>query len=293
MPHRGVRLSDFRGYTDVPWKSMNPELMRKDFRSRVCEQIELYPEGDGRFRVATPFRFEDGDHFGIVLKQEGTRWILSDEASTLMHLSYWLDEEDIGSGNRQEIVEAALAGFSVENRQGEFAIAISGNNFGDALFNFVQALTKVSDVSFLSRERVRSTFVEDFKALLLAYVPEGRLTFDWTDPKRDPKMHYPVDCRINGMEHPLFVYALPSERKVQEATINLLTFERWGLRTQSLGIFEEQERINRTVLAKFTDVCDKAFSSLDDNRDRIAAFLQRVTGAPPDFVSRDRSTPRP
>jgi hypothetical protein len=226
--------------------------------------------------VFTPFRFEDGDHFGIVLKREGEGWILSDEASTLMHLSYWLDEDDVESGNRQEIIEGSLSEFSVENRQGELVIPISGVNFGDALFNFVQALTKVTDVSFLSRERVRSTFVEDFRAFLRAHVSEERLSFDWTDPMHDPKKYYPVDCRINGVTRPLFIYALPNEKKVQEATINLLTFERWGLTFQSLGIFEEQERINRRVLAKFTDVCDKAFSSLDENKDRISTHLKRI-----------------
>jgi len=78
------------------------------------------------------------------------------------------------------------------------------------------------------------------------------------------------------MRRPLLVYALPNEKKIQEATINLLTFERWGLKSQSLGVFEEQGRINRRVLAKFTDVCDKAFSSLEENRDRIRDYLQRI-----------------
>lgn len=255
---------------------MNQGSIKDDFKNRVCEQVDLKPEGQNRFRVLTPFRFEDGDHFGIVLKYEGNRWILTDEASTLMHLSYWLDEEDLGSGNRQELIQGSLSVFSVENRNGELIIPVLEDRFGDALFNFVQALTKVTDVSFLSRERVRSTFLEDFKAFLQANVPQDRLSFDWTDPTHDLKRHYSVDCRVNGMKRPLFVYALPNEPRVQEATINLLRFETWGLRFQSLGIFEDQEDINRRVLAKFTDVCDKAFSSLEENRDRIRTHLQRV-----------------
>jgi hypothetical protein len=256
---------------------MSPQSIREDFRARVCEQVELRQEGQGRFRVLTPFRFEDGDHFSIVLRREGDRWVLSDEASTLMHLSYWLEEEDIESGNRQEIIQGSLASFLVENRQGELVAAVTEDHFGDALFNFVQALARVTDVSFLSRERVRSTFLEDFKTFLKSHLAEERLTFDWTDPNRDPQQYYPVDCRVNGMKRPLLVYALPNEKRIQEATINLLTFERWGLTFQSLGVFEEQGRVNRKVLAKFTDVCDKAFSSLDENQDRIRDYLHRVT----------------
>lgn len=261
---------------------MNTGSVRDEFKRLVCEQVDLKPEGEGRFRVLTPFRFEDGDHFGIVLKHEGDRWILTDEANTLMHLSYWMDEEDLEEGNRREIIEGSLSVFSVQNRDGELIIPISGSRFGDALFSFVQALTKVTDVSFLSRERVKSTFMADFRAFLQSHVPPERLTFDWTDPKLDPKGHYPVDCRINGMKTSLFVYALLGESKARDATINLLTFERWGLDVRSLGIFEEQEAINNHVLARFTDVCEKTFSSLvGENSKRIQAYLDR-------FLKQDR-----
>ena len=162
---------------------MNPEPITQDFRSRVCEQIELLAEGPNRFRVLTPFRFEDGDHFGVVLKREGDNWILTDEAHTLMHLSYWLDEKELEkSGNRHEIIQGSLSSFSVENRDGEFVIPVSGERFGDALFNFIQAISKVSDVSFLSRERVRSTFMEDLRGFLQSHVPAERLSVDWADP---------------------------------------------------------------------------------------------------------------
>src|SRR5208282_6813210 len=121
---------------------MNIGTIRDEFKSRVCEQIDLEPEGEGRFLVVTPFRFDDGDHFAITLKRDGERWILSDEASTLMQLSYWLDDKAIESGNRREIIANSLSGFSVENKNGELFIPVSEDRFGDALFNFVQALTK-------------------------------------------------------------------------------------------------------------------------------------------------------
>lgn len=255
---------------------MNPGSIRQEFRNRVCEQIDLEQEGEGRFRVLTPFRLEDGDHFAIVLKDEGGRWILTDEASTLMHLSYWLDETELASGNRQQIIEGALQSFSVESRNGELVIPVSEGRFGDALFDFVQAIAKVTDVSFLSRERVRPAFVDDFKAFFRSRVPPDRLAFDWTDPQNDAKRRYPVDCRVNQILRPLFVYALPNENRVRDATINLLKFEQWGLRFQSLGIFEEQELVSSSVVARFTDVCDKTFSSLEGNTERIEMHLKRT-----------------
>ena len=257
---------------------MNVQSVKDDFKRRVCEKIDLQQEGENRFLVVNPFRFDDGDHYGIVLKAENGNWILTDEASTLMHLSYQLDDEDFESGNRAEIIENSLEGLSVQNRQGELIIPVTEDRFGDALFSFVQAIIKITDVSYLSRERVRSTFLEDFRAFMLANVPADRLIFDWTDDSHDKGQRYPVDARVNHMAKPLFVYALPSDEKVKDATISLLTFERWGIPFRSMAIFEDQGAISRKTLAKFTDVNEKAYSSLDDNKPRIIEYLKRVLG---------------
>jgi len=46
-----------------------------------------------------------------------------------------------------------------------------------------------------------------------------------------------------------------------------------GWQFKSLAIFEDQEEINRKAVARFSDVCEKQFSSLIANKDRIEKYL--------------------
>ena len=253
---------------------MAAEIVQQDFRDKVSTKIWLEPDGDERFRVFTPFMFEDGDHLSVVLKKEGIRWVLSDEAHTYMHLTYDMEESDLHSGTRQDIISNVLSIFKIDDRDGELILEVLDERYGDALYSFIQALIKISDVSYLSRERAQSTFMEDFRALLSETAPESRRTFDWFDPAYDLGGKYRVDCRINGMQNPLFVYALTSNLKTRDATISLLQFEKWRISHRPVAIFENKQSIGHGVLARFTDVCQTQFSSLESVRNNIFQLLE-------------------
>ena len=252
---------------------MSIKSIEQDFIDKVSAKIRLSADGKDRFRVLTPFQFEDGDQLVITLKKVGERWILTDEAHTYMHLSYEIDEKSLHSGTRRQIILSALSMFDIEDRNGELILDVSDGCYGDALYDFVQALLKITDVSYLSRERVQSTFKEDFEALFREVVPEADRIFGWHDRERDQAKKYPVDCRINGMPEPLFVYALSNDNRTRDATIALHQFKEWDLRFRSLGIFKNREKTTRKVRERFSDVCEVQFSSLESNRQEIVDYL--------------------
>lgn len=126
---------------------MSMETIARDFHEKVSAKVRLTAEGIDRFRVFTPFLFEDGDHLSIVLKKEGARWMLSDEAHTYMHLTYDIDEKDLHSGTRQKIIANALSTFRVEDLDGELTLDMPDERYGDALYSFVQALIKIANTA--------------------------------------------------------------------------------------------------------------------------------------------------
>ena len=252
---------------------MDATAVISDFRAKVCHDIELEQAGIDRFVVHTPFQFDDGDHYVIVLRRESGSWLLTDEAHTFMHLSY--DDVDIGQGARSRLIEQALATYGLESHSGELRVVVPGGQFGDALFSMVQGLDRISSATLWTRERVRSTFREDFQAMIEEIVPADRLGFDYTDRQGDPDGLYTIDCRINGSDRPWFLFAIPNDARCRDATIAIYHYETSGCRFRSAAIFREQEEINRKALAMLTNVVDRQFASLGA-RDRIAAYLRET-----------------
>jgi len=258
---------------------MNINTLITEFRSKICEKVDIIPEGIDRYLICTPFTFDDGDNLVVVLKQSPKGWIITDEAHTYMHLSYEFDMKDLERGTRQKIISSSLSMYNLEENDGEIFIKVDNNLYGDALFNFIQGLLRITDIKLLSRERVKSTFIEDFKLYLTEKVPSNRRVFEYKGKEYDLEGKYTVDCLINGVKKPLYVFAINNDDKCRDATINCLQFERWGRYFHSMAIFEDQETISRKVLARFSDVCEKQFSSLYLNRDRIEKYIKEYIAA--------------
>ena len=121
------------------------DRVERDFREKVSNEVRLIAEGRGRYLVFTPFCFKDGDHLTILLKQNGTRWFLSDEAHTYMRLSFDIDVQELLRGPRQKIIAKTLAEYGIEDRDGELLLEPSDEQYGDALNSFIQALLTITE----------------------------------------------------------------------------------------------------------------------------------------------------
>ena len=121
------------------------ERIERSFREEVSNDVRLVAEGADRYLVFTPFYFDDGDHLTILLKRDGTRWVLSDEAHTLMRLSFDIDYEELEQGSSRKSIVATLADFQIEDRDGELILDLTGKQYGVALRSYVQALLAIAE----------------------------------------------------------------------------------------------------------------------------------------------------
>lgn len=254
---------------------MNEVEIEREFKASVCEGVEVVSEGLNRYLVHVPFTFEDGDHFVVLLKQENGHWLLTDEGHTFMHVSYDVPEFDRGS--RRSIVDRVLAGLGIEDREGELRLRIPESRYGDALFSYLQAITRITDVSFLNRERVRATFSEDFQELVRQAALNREVQFGYAHPIHDQEGRYSVDARINGTTgRQVLMFAISNDEQCRDATITLYRWESWGERFHPVALFRDQTEINRMVLARFSDVAERQFSSLETARERLARYLEEL-----------------
>jgi hypothetical protein len=245
------------------------------FSEAVGAEVHVEALGSREARVFVPFEFPDGDRLVIRLRQSpGAGYEWTDMGHTFMHLSYDLDMEALESGNRRTLLESIEQRAGVENRSGELVLPTHSDAVAGDLFQFVQALLQISDLRFLSRERVRSTFADDLKVLLKEHFAE-RAHFDYMDAKHDPEGRYRIDCLLNEMPRPLAVFGIGSDAQARDATITLLQFRTWGKDLFAVGVHEEMEELTSKVLARFSDVVDKQFSSLAGNEPGIVEYCKR------------------
>jgi hypothetical protein len=263
-------------YSNKFFKVDNMELnkVQKDFKEKVSSEIGLFPEGLFRYVITHPFTFDDGDHYVIVLKKIGDKWLLTDEGHTLMHLSY--EDLDLGRGGYREVIENTVSAYSLHNHQGELILPVPETRFGDSLFSFIQALIKISDVKYLQRERIRSLFMEEFKGFLSETIPQPYREFDYSEPEKDPLHVYTIDCLLKAKRKPVFIFGITGDSKCQTSTNMIYWWEKQRDSFDVMAVFENQEDINRKILARFSDVCGRQFSNLATNKDRIKGFINEA-----------------
>ena len=254
----------------------NAEALQDLLCQRLCEDIVVDRRPDGNLMLRTHFRFPDGDGFPIHISPAPSGGIrLSDRGHTLMHISYDHDVDAFLDGTRGALLERIVAESGLQQQQGAFCMDTTPEQLPAALFQLGQALTRIYDLTFLSRSNVGSTFYDDLSDCLADLVDESKIMRDYQPDVPNAKA-YTVDYRIEGSEEQLFLFGVPNRDKARLTTIMLSHYHRYELAFESIIVFEDQTAMPRLDLARLSDVGGDMISSLDAQEDFNRKLLRRI-----------------
>ncbi|BBM88461.1 hypothetical protein COTS27_00140 [Spirochaetota bacterium] len=246
-------------------KALQEQLCRS-----FCADIKIIRNA-GSTLIETPFSFPDGDSYQIYLNplaRGGFR--VSDGGHTLMHLSYENDIDKFNDGNRKILLENIKNEFDVKSEDGEFFVDCTAEEIAKHVFKLGQALTKISDITFLNKARVQSTFYEDLREQLIKIFSVANIEEDYIFDKLANAKDYPIDYKLSTERERYypFIFAVHNSDKAQQTTIIL---ERL-LRTQqdkkdfefnSLIVFNDMNTIGGAKIKRLINVAGPSVS-LDD-----------------------------
>ena len=259
--------------------TIDPDALRNLLCERLCEDVRVDARPDGALMLRTHFEFPDGDRYPIHLSEAASGGLrLSDRGHTLMHISYEHDVDSFMDGTRGMLLDRIMGetGLSWDGDGGAFCMDTPAERLPEALFTFGQALTRVYDLTLLSRTNVGSTFYDVLADLLSNRIDEAKIERDYLPPVPNAQA-YPVDYRIEDKSgDPLCLYGVPNRDKARLTTIMLSYFHRHDLRFESILVFEDQTEIPRLDLARLSDVGGDMISSLAAHEDLNRKLLQRA-----------------
>ena len=257
--------------------TLDVDALRQLLCERLCEDVRVDTRPDGELMLRTHFTFPDGDGYPFHLSKAPAGGLrLSDDGHTLMHISYEHDIESFLTGTRGMLLERIAGESGIDQDGGVFSVDTAPDRLPETIFSFGQALTRIYDLTLLSRSNVGSTFYDDLADCLTGFADEAKLQRDY-QPDVPNAEAYSVDFHFDGKDGvPLFVYGVPNRDKARLTTIMLGHFHRHHLEFESVIVFQDQTEIPRVDLARLSDVAGDMISSLESTEDLSRKLLRRV-----------------
>lgn len=243
----------------------------------ITDSVTLQKKEANVYKVNIPLFFGDGDSLKIILRQnQDGRFMLSDEAHTLMYLSYHNIEVN-SSISRRKILDKILNSHDIEEDDGRLIMKdIIPEETGYAIFTFSQALLKIGDFVMWKREVIRNFFMEQFHEILPECTGGRKYVFDYQHKEIDYSGAYIVDCLIQTKNNNVHVYAVNSEIRAKDAALSMRFYSNQNLHIPSCAVFDEEARITKKSRVQITDAADKTIASLWKIPDMLPKFLDKI-----------------
>lgn len=220
------------------------------------------------YRLYAPFFHEDGDMFSIYLEIKEDEIIIRDFGNTLMRVSYAFD---ISTPNKIKVLQNIVKSNFGELDDGELLIHTTGSQAQEAIYQYAQLISKVSNIDILSRETMKSMFFEYFNDFVMTQLKAYHIR-SRAFPTNDHELV--VDYEIPGSK-PIYLFGVNNDAKASRVVISCLTFQKQRLPFRSVVVHENLSELTGFNRRQITNVADKQFYTLDDFREGGISYLER------------------
>ncbi len=243
------------------------EAMQKS----ICSSIELEELGPNEYLVHTGFTYADGDELHIVLKQNGPNWTLTDEGHTIM----WLTYTDFNlTSSRKALLTRVLNQNNVSNEDGRLFVGFPRDNVGPALYSLVQAIIQVADLTYLERQQVASTFLDDLKGSLRSSSLGNRCSFD-KQIELPSKDSFTADAYIEGTR-PIVIFGIYNTDRCRDALINILLLQKNQMNVVSVVVLDSHIAITSHDRSRLENNADRILSGIGDVEQGISRLCDLI-----------------
>ncbi len=201
----------------------NSEQMIDAIRRAMCADTGYTELNMNRTLLHTGHFFPDGDEFRIVLEyKEEDGWIITDDGHTAMWLSY---EDFEITDVRKDILRRILNTNGAKFDEGEVYVRCNENNAGRALKSLIQTIQQMSDLIFLRKETVRSTFNEELKEILQTSFG-ARCKLNTVQRIRDEDFTFDAYIEAGGADRSsIYILSVHTKDRGNETSIALISIE--------------------------------------------------------------------
>jgi hypothetical protein len=230
-----------------------------ELQNLLCEQwcanIVIEQDSAG-IRLSLPLTESDGDAVTIWINERLGGWHLRDCGTTFMRLSYEMDIDLLGEGQRAKVLERILGQHQLRSENGELVCEVEEHELGAALLRFGQAALRIGDIKLWSRVRVANTFYEDLKSRLINLVGGDRLRIDYEVPDVPDSGNYLVDFAITDAPRPLYIFGVPTSDKAKLTNIILLHLQQANHIFDSLIVPSDIDSISKPDLRRLMNAAN-------------------------------------
>lgn len=241
-----------------------------DYLNNFDINVHVKEKRPGIYKLLLPYYYPDGDMFDVFFECKDDNLIFTDKGITLMKLSYTFD---IHTDNKMKILNKVISSYGGNLVNGSIECTIKNNNFQMYLMNFLQIITRISNMEILSRDIVKNMFYDYFIQNTYDKLQDKYTLKKDFAPLENPDLKVDFALSNQTTKKPIFIFGIKDSNKAKETVISCLRFREHNIPFKSIAVHSDMDSLTSFDRNQTIDICDKTYTSLEQYNQDIERFV--------------------